>query len=122
MNIALTACAFAAALAGLGPGSAARDVGPVVLVQSNEGRESRVPAQPHDPDGVLDIRSDPPARIVIDDKDTGKITPDQVSLKPGHHSLRLVTPDGKLRRTIGFTVEANQVTRLSIHLKPEHRD
>jgi hypothetical protein len=67
--------------------------------------------------GYLDVSSDPPAQVHIDDADTGKTTPVQhLPLKAGHHRLTLVTADGAHKRTIGFTVEAGQTTKLSIHL------
>jgi PEGA domain len=67
--------------------------------------------------GYLDVSSDPPARVHIDDVDTGKTTPaPHLPLKAGHHKLTLVTADGAHKRTIGFTVEAGQTTKLSIHL------
>jgi hypothetical protein len=67
--------------------------------------------------GFLDVSSDPPARVHIDDADTGKTTPVQhLPLKAGHHKLTLVTADGAHKRTIGFTVDAGQTTKLSIHL------
>jgi hypothetical protein len=67
--------------------------------------------------GFLDVSSDPPAKISIDEVDTGKVTPAvHLPLKAGHHKLSLSTPDGSRKRTIGFTVEAGQTTRLSIHL------
>jgi hypothetical protein len=67
--------------------------------------------------GFLDVSSDPPAKVFIDDADTGKVTPvQQLPLKAGHHKLTLVTADGAHKRTIGFTVDAGQTTKLSIHL------
>lgn len=67
--------------------------------------------------GFLDVTSDPPAKIFVDEADTGKTTPAQhLPLKAGHHKLKLVTPDGARNRTIGFTIEAGQTTKLSIHL------
>jgi hypothetical protein len=68
--------------------------------------------------GYLDIASDPQgAKILIDDRDTGKATPQShLPLPAGHHKLMLVTPDGAHRRGIGFTVEAGQTTKLTIHL------
>jgi hypothetical protein len=67
--------------------------------------------------GFLDVTSDPPARVHIDDADTGKTTPVQhLPLKAGHHKLTLVTADGAHKRTIGFTVDAGQTTKLSVHL------
>jgi hypothetical protein len=67
--------------------------------------------------GYLDVSSDPPAKIFVDDADTGKTTPAaHLQLKAGHHKLTLVTPDGTKKRTIGFTIEAGQTTKLSIHL------
>ena len=67
--------------------------------------------------GYLDVSSDPPARVHIDDGDTGKTTPVQhLPLKAGHHKLTLVTADGAHKRTIGFTVEAGQTTKLKLHL------
>jgi hypothetical protein len=69
--------------------------------------------------GTLDVASDPPARIVIDDADTKTVTPQlHVELKAGHHKLTLITLDGARRRTIGFNIEAGQTTKLTIHLSP----
>jgi hypothetical protein len=67
--------------------------------------------------GYLDIASDPPgATILIDDRDTGKTTPQpKLALPAGHHKLTLVRPGGT-RRSIGFKVEAGQTTKLTIHL------
>jgi hypothetical protein len=68
--------------------------------------------------GYLDIASDPQgAKILIDDRDTGKTTPQShLPLPAGHHKLVLVAPDGAHRRSIGFTVEAGQTTKLTVHL------
>jgi hypothetical protein len=67
--------------------------------------------------GVLDVSSDPPARIAIDDADMGKVTPQpRLELKAGHHKLTLTTLDGAHTRTIGFTIAAGQTTKLTIHL------
>jgi len=73
--------------------------------------------QPRD-SGYLDVGSDPPgAKILIDDTDTGKTTPQtQMPLKVGHHKLTVVTADGAHSRTIGFTVAAGQTTKLTVHL------
>jgi hypothetical protein len=69
-----------------------------------------------DDSGTLDLRSDPVARVTIDEKDTGQVTPAAIPLKAGHHKLLLVTLDGKRQRAIGFTIETHQTTHLSIHL------
>ena len=67
--------------------------------------------------GFLDVTSDPAAKIAIDGVETGKTTPQlHLALVAGHHKLTLVTVDGARQRTIGFTVEAGQTTKLSIHL------
>jgi|SRR6516225_6266215 hypothetical protein len=67
--------------------------------------------------GFLDVTSDPPAKVLVDEADTGKTTPVQhLALKVGHHKLTLVTADGSHKRTIGFTIDAGQTTKLSIHL------
>jgi len=67
--------------------------------------------------GYLDVASDPPAKIAIDGADTGQVTPQShVPLKAGHHKLGLVTLDGAHSRTIGFTVQAGQTTKLTVHL------
>ena len=69
--------------------------------------------------GVLEVASDPPARIVIDDTDTKMVTPQaHVELKAGHHKLTLITVDGARKRTIGFNIEAGQTTKLTLHLSP----
>ena len=67
--------------------------------------------------GFLEVSSDPPAHITVDDADTGKVTPQShLELKAGHHKLTLVTLDGSRRRTLGFNIEAGQTTKLAIHL------
>jgi hypothetical protein len=67
--------------------------------------------------GVLDVTSDPPAHVVIDDVDTKTVTPQaHLELKAGHHTLTLVTLDGSRKRTLGFNVETGQTTRLAIHI------
>jgi DNA-directed RNA polymerase subunit K/omega len=67
--------------------------------------------------GFLDVASDPPAKIAIDDAETGKVTPQpHLELKVGHHKLTLVTLDGAHRRTIGFNIEPGQTTKLTLHL------
>jgi hypothetical protein len=69
--------------------------------------------------GFLDVSSDPPAHILIDDADTKAVTPQpHLELKVGHHKLTLVTLDGARKRSMGFNVESGQTTKLSIHLSP----
>ena len=66
--------------------------------------------------GFLDIESDPPAKITIDDSETGKVTPQHLELPAGHHKLTLVTKDGAHKRTLGFNIQAGQTTKLTLHL------
>jgi hypothetical protein len=67
--------------------------------------------------GFLDVASDPPAKILIDDADTGKLTPQtHFAVKAGHHKLTLVTVDGAHTRSFGFTVEAGQTRKFTVHL------
>lgn len=67
--------------------------------------------------GWLDVASDPPAEILVDEADTNKVTPQtHMPLKAGHHKLTLVTKDGAHKRSIGFNVTAGQTTKLTIHL------
>ncbi|HEV3189862.1 MAG TPA: PEGA domain-containing protein [Polyangiaceae bacterium] len=67
--------------------------------------------------GYLDIASDPPAKVLIDDADTGKVTPQtHFAVKAGHHKLTLVTLDGARTRSFGFTVEAGQTRKFTVHL------
>jgi len=69
--------------------------------------------------GFLNVGSNPPARVIIDDTDTKTVTPQpHLELVAGHHRLTLVTLDGKRTRTIGFKVEPGQTTTLTIHLSP----
>jgi hypothetical protein len=70
-----------------------------------------------DDTGYLDVASDPPAEIFIDDGDTGKVTPQpKLTLPAGHHRLTLVTSDNARKRTIGFRITAGETTKLTIHL------
>jgi hypothetical protein len=79
-------------------------------------------ARPADPPvqsdrGFLDISSDPPAKIIIDGADTGRVTPQhRLELPSGHHKLTLMTLDRAHQRSIGFTVQPGQTTQLTIHL------
>src|ERR1700733_657263 len=69
--------------------------------------------------GFLEVASDPPARVLIDDVDTKTVTPQaHLELKAGHHKLTLITLDGARKRTIGFKIEAGETTTLTIHLSP----
>jgi len=69
--------------------------------------------------GTLEVSSDPPAHVFIDDVDTKTVTPQpRLELKAGHHKLTLVTLDGSRKRSLGFNVEIGQTTKLSIHLSP----
>jgi hypothetical protein len=64
--------------------------------------------------GWLDVASDPPAEIFIDEADTKLMTPQKhMPLAAGHHSLRLLAPDGKHSK-IGFSVAAGKTTSLTM--------
>jgi hypothetical protein len=66
--------------------------------------------------GWLDVASDPPAEIFIDDATTHKFTPQvHLPLTAGHHNLKLVAKDGATSK-IGFSVAADKTTKLT--LKP----
>jgi len=98
MKRVLVTCAMAVAL------------GPLLAV-----RTVRADGEP----GWLDISSDPPAEIFVDDQDTKTVTPQHhIALPAGHHNLKLVTTDGSRQRKIGFKVEAGKGTTLTIHLGP----
>ncbi len=65
----------------------------------------------------LDVASFPTAKILIDEIDTGKVTPEaHLQVAVGRHKLTLVTLDGARRRTLGFTVEAGQTRKFTVHL------
>jgi hypothetical protein len=70
--------------------------------------------------GFLDIASDPPAEITIDDNATGKITPQpHLELPVGHHKLTLVARgprDAIHKRTLGFNIQQGETTKLTVHL------
>ncbi len=64
--------------------------------------------------GWLDVASDPPAEIFIDDADTKLVTPQaHLPLAAGHHKLKLVAPDGRQSK-IGFSVAAGKTTSLTM--------
>ncbi|HEX4448837.1 MAG TPA: hypothetical protein VH044_18975 [Polyangiaceae bacterium] len=101
MRTLLTVCAFVGAALGA-PGARA-------LAVADRSAPTDV--------GFLDVSSDPPAHVLIDDADTQAVTPQpHLELKAGHHKLTLVTLDGARKRTMGFNVEVGQTTRLAIHL------
>jgi hypothetical protein len=93
-------------------------VGALAFAPGAQATGAPAPAEQTDA-GYLDVSSDPPAHVLIDDKDTNTVTPQpRLELKAGHHKLTLVTLDGVRKRTMGFTIEAGQTTKLSIHLSP----
>ena len=66
-------------------------------------------------DGFLTVSSTPPAKVIIDDKDSGRTTPvENLRLAVGDHKLTLV--NGNVKRTLGFTITTGQTTRLKINL------
>ncbi|WP_394833352.1 PEGA domain-containing protein [Pendulispora rubella] len=66
-------------------------------------------------EGFLTVSSTPPAKVIIDDHDSGKTTPvEGMRLAVGDHKLTLV--NGNVKRTLGFTITAGQTTRLKINL------
>jgi len=67
--------------------------------------------------GYLTVSSTPPAKVLVDNEDSGRTTPvEKLALPPGDHRLTLVTADGALKRTFGFKITPNQTTRLKIKL------
>lgn len=69
--------------------------------------------------GFLDVSSDPPAKVIIDDADTGKLTPQpHLELRLGHHRLTLARLDGGRSRTFGFEIEAGRTRKFTVHLAP----
>jgi hypothetical protein len=88
-----------------------------VLVASPAGALLHADAGAETGTGFLDVSSDPPAKILIDDTDTGKVTPQpHLELKVGHHKLTLVRLDGGHNRSLGFTIAAGQTRKFTLHL------
>jgi hypothetical protein len=66
---------------------------------------------------VLDVASDPVAKILIDEVDTGKTTPERhLSVRAGRHKLTLITLDGRHQRTFGFAIEPGETRKFTVHL------
>jgi PEGA domain len=65
--------------------------------------------------GHLEVRSEPPAEIVIDGRPTGLWTPQTLALDAGHHAVTLVRRERR-PSTFGIRVEPGRTTRLNIHL------
>ena len=57
-------------------------------------------ASTSDKDGYLIANSQPYAKVLVDGKDTGKVTPiaprDHIALKPGKHVITFVTSDKRV--------------------------
>jgi hypothetical protein len=104
MRTLLATCAFLAAL--VGPAGARAHASPCARSAQTDT-------------GFLDVDSDPPAKIFVDDVDFDKVTPQHhLELVAGHHKLKLVTLDGARKRTIGFTIEPGQTRKLTVYLSP----
>jgi hypothetical protein len=66
---------------------------------------------------ILDVASDPVAKILIDAVDTGKTTPERhLFVRPGRHKLTLITLDGRHQRTFGFAIEVGETRKFTVHL------
>jgi hypothetical protein len=95
---------------------------PAVLatVPSPAARATGTPSPGEQPaeTGFLSVESDPPATILIDEAETGKVTPQiHLELKVGRHQLTLVsTRDKSRKRSIRFNIEAGKTTKLTFHL------
>jgi hypothetical protein len=88
------------------------------LAASHDAPRPAVHGAVHGDVGWLDISCDPAAKIFVDDQDTGKVTPQKVELKAGHHRLTLVTVDGaKKKGPMGFVINAGDTTKLFFRLK-----
>ena len=67
--------------------------------------------------GFLSVVSTPPAKVFVDDKDTGLTTPVvKKELPAGPHRLTLVSADGSVKRSLGFTINAGKETKLSVNM------
>jgi hypothetical protein len=64
--------------------------------------------------GYLIANSTPWARVMVDDQDTGKMTPivarSKIALQPGRHTVTFVV--GKKKFSYPVTIEAGKDTRL----------
>ncbi len=86
-------------------------------VATRPARAARRDAPSQTGAAFLDVASFPRAKILIDEVDTGKVTPEaHLPVTVGRHKLTLVTLDGARRRTLGFTVEAGQTRKFTVHL------
>ena len=81
-------------------------------------KENTKPEEPEiDPnaDGYFIAFTKPWARVIIDGKDTGKVTPiapaAKIPLKPGTHKVTFVVGDDK--HTFSFKIEPGKLTRMA---------
>ena len=65
--------------------------------------------------GFLTVTSTPPAHVMIDGTDTGKMTPvDKLPLAAGRHKVTLFTDSAK--RSFGIEIAAGQEKKLNVNL------
>jgi hypothetical protein len=82
------------------------------------------PKKPEDttpkPDGYLRATTKPYAKVFVDGKDTGRVTPisprRRIPLKPGRHKVTFVTSDGK-KHTSWVKIKSEQTTTLDKDLQ-----
>jgi hypothetical protein len=106
MRSVLSSTALVALICGIACGAAVRPARAACRAAPSQGDAA-----------FLDIASFPRAKILIDEVDTGKVTPEaHLQVAVGRHKLTLVTLDGARTRTLGFTVEAGQTRKFTVHL------
>ncbi len=90
------------------------------LAGADQARAARIhpPAEaPSADSGYLTVTSEPPARLFVDDVDTGSVTPVvRYAVKAGRHKVTLVSLDGKMRRSLGIVVAAGKEQKLNVNL------
>ena len=66
--------------------------------------------------GFLTVTTDPPAKLIVDDQDTGKMTPvSRLPLPVGKHRVTLAVPGGA-QRSLGVNITKGEETRLRVNL------
>lgn len=67
--------------------------------------------------GLLNLRTFPPAEVLLDGVPTGRKTPiGGLEIAPGLHEATLVVPELRIRKKVKFTIFKGQVTNLNLNL------
>lgn len=83
-----------------------------------EGGGSSLVDDPREPHAVLKVETHPWAQLIVDDSDLGLMTPVEIRITPGPHTLRIRNPALGVDRTVAVEARAGEHPTVRMDLAP----